>query len=40
MARAYRDIADYSKSDKVTLKQAAYEISIARVARAESLRGT
>ena len=40
MARAYRDIADYSKSDKVTLKQASYEISIARVARAESLRGT
>ncbi len=40
LVRAYRDIADYSKSDKVTLKQAAYEISIARVARAESLRGT
>jgi len=40
MTRAYRDVAKLAAGEKITWKQAAYQLSIERVARAEQLRGT
>lgn len=39
MTRAYRDVAALAKQQKTSLRRAAYQIGIERVARAESLRG-
>jgi len=40
MARAYRDVAALAARDKGSLKRAAYQLAVERVARAEALRGT
>lgn len=40
MTRAYRDVASLAQQGKITLKHAAYELAIERVAKAEALRGT
>jgi glutamate dehydrogenase (NAD(P)+) len=40
MARAYRDVAALAAKEKISLKRAAYQIAVERVARAEALRGT
>ena len=39
MSRAYRAMADRASQEKVSLKQAAFEIGVERVAHAEQLRG-
>ena len=39
LRQAYRDVVDRAAREEVTLRQAAYEIAIERVARAEMLRG-
>jgi len=39
LRKAYRDVVDRAAREEVTLRQAAYEIAIERVARAEALRG-
>lgn len=39
LRQAYRDVGDRAAKEEVTLRQAAYEIAIERVARAEMLRG-
>ena len=36
---AYRDVVNRAAREKVTMRQAAYEIAIERVTRAEALRG-
>ncbi|MEE9234095.1 MAG: Glu/Leu/Phe/Val dehydrogenase dimerization domain-containing protein [Candidatus Acidoferrales bacterium] len=40
MVRAYRAVAALAAQKKLSLKQAAYQIGVERVARAEALRGT
>jgi glutamate dehydrogenase (NAD(P)+) len=40
MTRAYRAVADRARSDKSSLRVAAYCVAVERVARAEKLRGT
>ncbi|MGH9861791.1 MAG: Glu/Leu/Phe/Val family dehydrogenase, partial [Candidatus Acidiferrales bacterium] len=40
MSRAYREVAKLASGAKIPLKQAAYQIAVERVARAEALRGT
>ena len=39
MARAYRDVAGRAAEKKISLKQAAYEVAVEHVSRAEALRG-
>jgi glutamate dehydrogenase (NAD(P)+) len=39
MSRAYRDVVTVAAKHKIPLRQAAYEIGVERVARAEALRG-
>ncbi len=39
LRQAHRDVVNRAAREKVTLRQAAYEIAIERVARAEVLRG-
>ncbi len=39
MVRAYSDVASLAATTKAPFKQAAYEIAVGRVARAEALRG-
>lgn len=39
LRQAYRDVVHRAAREKVTLRQAAYEIAIERVTRAEALRG-
>ena len=40
MSRAYRAVADLAAQKKILLKDAAYQVAVERVARAEALRGT
>lgn len=40
MSRAYRAVADLASQKKISLKRAAYQVAVERVARAEALRGT
>ena len=40
MARAYREVATLAAKEKISLKRAAYQIAVERVARAEVLRGS
>jgi len=40
LLRAFRSVVERSRSEKISLRAAAYEIAIERVARAEKLRGT
>ena len=40
LARAYDEVARLSAREGISLKRAAYEIAVERVARAEELRGT
>jgi glutamate dehydrogenase (NAD(P)+) len=40
MSRAYRAVADLAAQAKISLKDAAYQVAVERVARAETLRGT
>jgi len=40
LVKAFRDVVDRSKSEKVSMRTAAYMIAVERVARAEHLRGT
>lgn len=39
MSRAYRTVADLAAGQKITFKEAAYQVAVERVARAEALRG-
>ena len=39
LRHAYRDVVNRAAREEVTLRQAAYEIAIERVTRAETLRG-
>ncbi len=39
LSRAYRAVAALAASEGISLKRAAYQIAIERVARAETLRG-
>ena len=40
MVRAYQNVAERAKKEKMSLRTAAYSIAVERVARAEKLRGT
>jgi glutamate dehydrogenase/leucine dehydrogenase len=39
ITRAYRNVAALAASQKITFKEAAYQLAVERVARAEQLRG-
>ena len=39
MSRAYRAVADLASGEKISLKQAAFQLAVSRVARAGQLRG-
>ena len=39
MTKAYREVARVAAEKKFSFKQAAYQVAVERVARAEALRG-
>lgn len=39
IARAYRDVSKLARQHKITFKEAAYQVAVERVARAEQMRG-
>ena len=40
LIKAFRNVVETARSKKISLRGAAYQIAIERVARAEKLRGT